>query len=71
MVSCFLQWGKGGGGSVGPGRGVPLGGAVCRDHEQYPALVPGSSEVAIGFWSFCILLFMICSNCAHGACSYF
>ena len=42
----------------------PLGEAVCRGHAQYPAFVPGTSEVAAGFWPFCILLFIICPNCA-------
>ena len=42
----------------------PLGGAVCRDHVQDPAFAPGTSEVTIGFWPFCILLFIICPNCA-------
>ena len=35
---------------------LPFGGAVCRNHAQLPASVPGSSEVAVEFWSFCILL---------------
>ena len=44
----------------------PLGGAVCRDQAQYPALAPDSSEVAFGFWSFCVL-FMIYPkfSCLH------
>ena len=37
----------------------PLGGAVCREHAQYPASAPGTSEAATGLWSFCILLFII------------
>ena len=41
-----------------------LGGAVCREHARYPASVPGTSEVAGGFWPFCILLFIICPNCS-------
>lgn len=41
----------------------PLGGAVCRDHVQLPAFAPGSSEVALGLWPFCILLFSLCLNC--------
>ena len=28
-----------------------LGGAVCRDY----AFVPGTSGMAVGLWSFCIL----------------
>ena len=28
----------------------PLGGVVCREHAQYPAFVPGSSKVAVGFF---------------------
>ena len=32
-------------------------GAVCKDHGV-PAFVPGTSEVPVGFWSYCILLFM-------------
>lgn len=39
----------------------PPRGAAQRDHEQYSA--PGTSEVAVGFWPFCILLFEICPNC--------
>ena len=42
----------------------PLGGALCRDHTQYPAFAPSTSEVAVGFWPFCILLFIIFPNCA-------
>ena len=33
----------------------PLGGAVCRNHAEYPAFAPGISEAAVGFWPFCIL----------------
>ena len=36
----------------------PPGGVVCRDHRQYPAFAPSISEVAVGFWPFCILLFI-------------
>ena len=32
----------------------PLGGAVCGDHAQRPAFAPHTSEVAVGFWPFCI-----------------
>ena len=32
----------------------PLGGAVCRNHAEYPAFAPGISEAAVGFWPFCI-----------------
>ena len=42
----------------------PLGGAVFRNHSQYPAFVPSTSEVAAAFGPFCILLFIICLNCA-------
>ena len=41
----------------------PAGYAVCRDHVQDPAFAPGTSEVAAGFWPFCILFFIICPNC--------
>ena len=40
-----------------------LGGAVCRDHVQYPAFAPGTSETAVGFWLSCIL-YIICPPCA-------
>ena len=43
----------------GPGEGLrccvhPLGGVMCRGHAQYPAFAPGSSKLAVGFWSLCI-----------------
>ena len=38
---------------------VCLDGAVCRDHAKYPIFAPGTLEVAIGLWPFCILLFII------------
>ena len=41
---------------------VCLDGAVCRDHAKYPIFAPGTLEVAIGLWPFCILLFIICCN---------
>ena len=47
------------------GRPHPLGGAVCRVHAQYPALLPTPQKWQLGFWSFCIL-FIICPN---GACT--
>ena len=34
----------------------PCGGAMCRDHAQYPAFAPGTSEVAVGLWPFCIVV---------------
>ena len=34
----------------------PLGGAVCRDHAQYPVFAPGSSKVAVGFLVFLYLV---------------
>ena len=37
---------------------------VCRDHAQDPVSFPDTSEVAVGFLVFCILLFIICPNCA-------
>lgn len=37
-----------------------LGGAVGRDHAQYPAL--GTSEVAVGLWSYSFL-FALSLNC--------
>ena len=36
----------------------PPGGAVCRDRARDPAFAPSTSEVAVGFWPFCVLLFM-------------
>ena len=41
----------------------PLGGAVCRNHDQHPAFAPGCSEIPLGFWSICILLLIIFPNC--------
>ena len=41
----------------------PFGGVVCRV-LQHPIFPHHSSEVAVGFfWSFCILLSIICPNC--------
>ena len=48
----------------------PLGGAVCGDHELYPAFAASTSEVAVGLWPFFVLLFIIAPLIAH-ACSYF
>ena len=31
-------------------------GVTCSGHAQDPAFAPSSSEVAVGLWSFCILL---------------
>ena len=49
----------------------PLGGAVCRGPAQYPAfapdtlfLLPAPQKCQLCFWSLCILLFIICPNCA-------
>ena len=49
----------------------PFGGVVCREHAQYPAfvtdtlfLLPPLQKWQLGFWSFCILLSIICPNCA-------
>ena len=36
---------------------------MCRDHVQYPAFAPGTSETAVGFWLPCIL-YIICPTCA-------
>ena len=36
----------------------PLGGAVYRDHAQYPAFAPGTSEVVFGLW----LYYSYCSE---------
>ena len=41
----------------------PCVGAACRDHAQDPAFASSTSEVAVGFWPFCSLLFIICPNC--------
>ena len=35
---------------------------MCRNHAQYLAFAPGTSEVAAGVWLFCILLFIVCPN---------
>ena len=43
-----------------------LGIAMCRDHMQFPAFAPDTSEVAVGLHPVCIVRFII----AH-ACSYF
>lgn len=40
------------------GSAHPPGGAVCRDRAQCPAFAPSTSEAAVGFWPFCVLLFM-------------
>lgn len=34
----------------------PLGGAVCRDHAQYSAFAPSTSEVAVEFLVFLYLV---------------
>ena len=47
----------------------PRGGAVCRDHAQYPAFALSTSEMAVCLWLFCILLFIITLT-VH-VCSYF
>ena len=68
-VSWFLKWGVGSGRSMGQVEAWlrwsahPLGGAVCSDHARSPAFALDTSEVAVGFWSFCIFLFIICPNC--------
>ena len=38
---------------------VCLDGAVCRHHAKYPNFAPGTLEMAVGLWPFCILLFII------------
>ena len=44
----------------------PFGGVECSGHAQYPDFAPSSSEEAIGFLvHFCILLSIICLNCAR------
>ena len=77
MFPCWLQrvgepvphmrWGWGqvlGSGQRGwAGFLFPLCGAVCRNHDQYPAFAPGCSEIPLGFWSICILLLIIFPNC--------
>ena len=45
----------------------PLGGAVRTDHAQYPAFAPGTSEVAVGLWPFCIL-FIIARTARARSC---
>ena len=38
---------------------------MCRGHSHYPAFAPSSSKVAAKFFFvFCILLSIICPNCA-------
>ena len=41
---------------------------MCRGQVQYPAFVPGTSEMAVGLWPFCILLFIIAPTVK--GCSY-
>ena len=48
-----------------------FGGVVCRGHAQYSdfvldalLLLPALQKWQMGFWSFCILLSIICPNCA-------
>ena len=42
----------------------PFGGVEGRGHARCPAFAPSSSEVAVElFWSFCILLSVICPSC--------
>ena len=33
-----------------------LGGVVCREYAQYPTFVPGSSKIAVGFFSLFVYL---------------
>ena len=49
----------------------PFGDAVCGDHVQYPAFAPSTSEVAVRFRPFCILLFIICMQLFLVPCSFF
>ena len=51
------QWVRLGGGLGG--LPICLGGPVCRDHVWYSAFALAASEAAVGFWPFCILLFII------------
>ena len=47
-----------------------LGGALCRgDRTVSPAFAPSPSEVAVGLWRFCILLFINALTVPE--CSYF
>ena len=32
-------------------------------YSKYPAFALGTAEVAVGFWAFCIFLFIICPTC--------
>lgn len=63
-----LKWGEGGDGHMGQVGGVaemacpPLGSAMCRDHAQYPAFSPCTSECVVGLCPFCIL-FINDPNC--------
>ena len=41
---------------------------MCKGQVQYPAFVPGTSEMAVGLWPFCILLFIIAPTVK--VCSY-
>ena len=63
--------------SVGAGPGVMLGacfrlsahslqGAVCRDHEQYPAFASDTSEMTVEFWVF---WYLVIDKLLHCACS--
>lgn len=58
-LTCSLSVGDGElGPYMGSGQRVawvvcpPLGGGVCRGHEQGPAFAPDTSEVAVGFCVF-------------------
>ena len=42
-----------------------LVGAMGQDHTQFPAFDPSSSEMAVGLWCFCILLFVIAFACVQ------
>ena len=63
------MWSEGGGESRGLEGWLEwsaslLGGAVCRLHVYYPVFAPTSQKWQLGFLTFCILLFIICPNCA-------
>lgn len=56
-LPCSLPDPGGGEANASQGLGgllAPLCGALCRDHSQNLAFVPGASEEAVGFWPFCI-----------------
>ena len=44
---------------------TPLGGALSGVQAQCLPLLPTPQKGRLGFWSFCVLLFIICLNCTN------